>query len=191
CCSSRYQQGAFMHLLLILLCLQVSSAVLAQLYSIQMTSDLKSTMGHLFYQYNGVHSQAPGSSAVDVVQKRLQCCGVQNYTDWLKTASTSWHLLAENARVPESCCKEKYSVCRGELHQLEQLFQEGCLRKLEDHDRLVFLGIFICPTFLLKPIFAWLCGCISVLRVVRGSVPVWGLSSSCLCECCWCSGRCW
>ncbi|KAM9167406.1 tetraspanin-36-like [Mergus octosetaceus] len=142
--SSRYQQGAFMLLLLILLCLQVSSTVLAQLYSIQMANDLKSMMGHLFYRYNETRSQAPGSSAVDVVQKRLQCCGVQNYTDWLKTASASWHLLAENAHVPGSCCKEKYSVCRGELHQLEQLFQEGCLRKLEDQLHFATLYLFCC-----------------------------------------------
>lgn len=147
--SSRYQQGVFMHLLLILLCLQVSSAILAQLYSIRMATDLKSTMGHLFYQYNGTHSQAPGSSAVDVVQKRLQCCGVQNYTDWLKTASASWHLLAENVRVPESCCKEKYSLCRGELHQLEQLFQEGCLRKLEDRLHFAMLYLFCCCAVLI------------------------------------------
>lgn len=44
----------------------------------------------------------------------------------------------------------------------------GSSVRLNDRsDRLVFLGILICPTFLLKPIFAWLCGCISVLRVVR------------------------
>ncbi|XP_035166440.1 LOW QUALITY PROTEIN: tetraspanin-3-like [Oxyura jamaicensis] len=147
--SSRYQQGAFMHLLLILLCLQVSSAVLAQLYSIRMATELKSTMGHLFYEYNGTHSQAPGSRAVDVVQKRLWCCGVQNYTDWLKTVSGSWHLLAEKARVPGSCCKEKYSVCRGELHHLEQLFQEGCLRKLEDRLHFAMLYLFCCCTVLL------------------------------------------
>uniref|UniRef100_A0A493TNI2 Tetraspanin-3-like n=3 Tax=Anas TaxID=8835 RepID=A0A493TNI2_ANAPP len=127
----------------------VSSAILAQLYSIRMATDLKSTMGHLFYQYNGTHSQAPGSSAVDVVQKRLQCCGVQNYTDWLKTASASWHLLAENVRVPESCCKEKYSLCRGELHQLEQLFQEGCLRKLEDRLHFAMLYLFCCCAVLI------------------------------------------
>ncbi|XP_040397887.1 tetraspanin-3-like [Cygnus olor] len=147
--SSRYQQGALMHLLLILLCLQVSSAVLTQLYSIRMATELKSTMSHLFYQYNGTLSQAPSSRAVDVVQKRLRCCGVQNYTDWLKTASASWHLLAEKARVPGSCCKEKYSDCRGELHQLEQIFQEGCLRKLEDRLDFAMLYLFCCCTVLI------------------------------------------
>ncbi|NXI63261.1 TSN3 protein, partial [Anseranas semipalmata] len=146
--SSRYQQGALMHLLLILLCLQASSAVLAQFYSIQMSSELKSTMGHLFYQYNGTHAHAPGSRAVDAVQRKLRCCGVQNYTDWLKSAAASWHLSAEKAHVPRSCCKEKYSHCKGDLHQLEQLFPEGCLRKLEDQLRFAMLYLFCCCTVL-------------------------------------------
>ncbi|NXK44259.1 TSN36 protein, partial [Chauna torquata] len=146
--SSRYQQGALMHLLLILLCLQVSSAVLAQFYSIRMTSELKSTMSHLFYQYNGTYSEAPGNRAVDAVQKMLQCCGVQNYTDWLKSAAASWSLPAEKAHVPRSCCKEKYSDCRGDLRQLEQLFQEGCLRKLEDWLHFATHYLFCCCTVL-------------------------------------------
>uniref|UniRef100_A0A8B9IGZ1 Uncharacterized protein n=1 Tax=Anser cygnoides TaxID=8845 RepID=A0A8B9IGZ1_ANSCY len=116
------------------------------------------TMSHLFYQYNGTHSQAPSSRAVDVVQKRLRCCGVQNYTDWLKTASASWHLLAEKTRVPGSCCKEKYSVCRGELHQLEQLFQEGCLRKLEDQLDFAMLYLFCCCIVLIFSFYEKLYG---------------------------------
>ncbi|KFP53968.1 Tetraspanin-3, partial [Cathartes aura] len=141
--SSRYQQGALMYLLLILLWLEISSAVLAQFYSIRMASELKSTMGYLVYQYNGTHSQGPGSRPVDVVQRKLQC-------------SASWHLPAEEARVPESCCKEKYSHCRGDLHHLEQLFQEGCLKKLEDQLHFVMLYVF------------WCCTVLSILELLAG-----------------------
>ncbi|NXL87211.1 TSN3 protein, partial [Alectura lathami] len=130
--SSRYHQGALMHLLLVLLCLQVSLAVLTHFYSIWMAAELKSTMGQVFYQYNGTYSVASGSRPVDVLQEKLECCGIQNYTDWLNASGASWNFKPEKAQVPRSCCKEEYSGCRGDLHQLEQLFQEGCLRKLQD-----------------------------------------------------------
>ncbi|NXR02829.1 TSN36 protein, partial [Sagittarius serpentarius] len=143
---SRYRQGILMYMLLVLLCLETSLAVLVQLYSVWAASDLKSTMDNLVYQYSGTHSQAPGSRAVDVVQRKLQCCGVQNYTDWQKPTAASWHLLAENARVPESCCKEMYSQCGGDLDHLEQFFQEGCLKKLEDQLNFVVLYMHSCCT---------------------------------------------
>ncbi|NXP14841.1 TSN3 protein, partial [Thinocorus orbignyianus] len=144
--SSRFLQGALMYLLLVLLCLETSSAILARFYTVWYASKMQSTMSYLVYQYNGTHSQGPGSRAVDLVQRKLQCCGVQNYTDWLNTAAASWHLLGKIARVPESCCKEEYSLCRGDLGHLEQLFQEGCLKKLEDWLHFVMLYVFWCCT---------------------------------------------
>ncbi|KFQ85839.1 Tetraspanin-3, partial [Phoenicopterus ruber ruber] len=154
--SSRYQQGTLMYLLLLLLCLEMSSAVLAQFYSIRMASELKSSMGYLVSRYNGTHPQGAGSRAVDELQRKLRCCGVQSYADWLKATASSWHLPAEKARVPESCCKEKYSHCRGDLEHLQQLFQEGCLKKLED--RLHFGMIYI----------VWCCTVLAVLQLLAG-----------------------
>ncbi|NXS94012.1 TSN3 protein, partial [Jacana jacana] len=144
--SSHYKHGTLMYLLLVLLCLETSSAILAHFYTVRLASEMQSTMRYLIYQYNGTHSQGPGSRVVDVVQKKLQCCGMQNYTDWLKATAASWHLLAEKHHVPESCCKQKYSHCRGDLGHLEQLFQEGCLKKLEDWLYFVMLYMFWCCT---------------------------------------------
>ncbi|KFV13106.1 Tetraspanin-3, partial [Pterocles gutturalis] len=154
--SSRYQQGALMYFLLILLCLEVSSVVLAQFYSIRMASELESTMGHLVYHYNGTPSQAPGNRAVDVIQRKLQCCGVQSYVDWLNATAASWHLSDEKAQVPESCCKEKYSHCKGDLGHREQLYQEGCLKKLGDRLHFVMFFMF------------WCCAVLSVLELLAG-----------------------
>uniref|UniRef100_A0A8C6JQG4 Uncharacterized protein n=1 Tax=Melopsittacus undulatus TaxID=13146 RepID=A0A8C6JQG4_MELUD len=152
--SSCYQQGALMYLLLVLFCLEMSSAVLAQFYSIRMASELKSTGGHLFYQYNGTYPQDPVSRAMDIEQRKMQCCGVQYCTDWLKATSASWHLPGRTACVPESCCKN-YSNCGSDLGHLEQLFQEGCLKELEDELHFVMLYIFcgilmryVCPTLI-------------------------------------------
>ncbi|NXM28625.1 TSN3 protein, partial [Oxyruncus cristatus] len=150
--SSRNKQGTFMYLLLLLLCLEISSAVLAYAYAIRTASQLESAMGYLVYQHNGC-SQDPGSRAVDVMQRKLQCCGVHNYTDWLKTTAPSWHLTA---CVPESCCKEKHSHCGGHLGHLEQLSQEGCLKKLEVQLWFVMLYVY------------WCCTVLSILELLAG-----------------------
>ncbi|NXC04635.1 TSN3 protein, partial [Orthonyx spaldingii] len=151
---SRNQQGTFMYLLLVLLCLEMSSAALARSYCIRTASQLESAMGYLIHQHNWTCSQDPGSSVVDVMQRKLRCCGVHNYTDWL-TASTSssWY---HPACVPESCCKEKHSHCRGDLGHVEQLFEEGCLKKLEDKLCFAMLYVF------------WCCTVLSILELLAG-----------------------
>ncbi|NWV05232.1 TSN3 protein, partial [Ptilonorhynchus violaceus] len=149
---SRNKQGSLMYLLLLLFCLEISSAALARFYCIRTASQLESAMGYLVYQHNWTCSQDPGSSTVDAMQRKLQCCGVRNYTDWLK-ASASWHLPA---CVPKSCCKEKHSHCRGDLDHLEQLSLEGCLKKLED--RLCFAMLYV----------FWCCIVLSILELLAG-----------------------
>ncbi|NXS32543.1 TSN3 protein, partial [Pomatostomus ruficeps] len=138
---SRNQQGTLMYLLLLLLCLEMSSAALARSYSTRTASQLESAMGYLVDQHNWTCSQDPGSSVVDVMQRKLRCCGVHNYTDWLKASSSSWNLPA---CVPESCCKEMHSQCRGDLGHVEQLSEEGCLKKLEDQLCFAMLYVFWC-----------------------------------------------
>ncbi|NXX37899.1 TSN3 protein, partial [Tricholaema leucomelas] len=152
--TSRYKQGLLLYFLLVLLCLETSSAVLAQFYSLQVPSELESTMDYLIYQYNSSLSKDPGVRVVDMVQRRLKCCGVRNYTDWLKATGPSWHILAGIARVPESCCKETYSDCMGDLSHLDQIFQEGCLQKLEDWIQFLMLYVF------------WYCVVLSILGLL-------------------------
>ncbi|NXI12371.1 TSN3 protein, partial [Irena cyanogastra] len=149
---SRNQQGTLMYLLLLLLCLEVSSAALACSYCVRTASQLESAMDYLVHQHNWTCSQDPGNSAVDVIQRRLRCCGVHNYTDWLKTSSSWYH----PACVPESCCKEVQSHCRGDLGHVEQLSEEGCLKKLENQVCFAMLYIF------------WCCTVLSILELLAG-----------------------
>ncbi|XP_015705427.1 tetraspanin-3-like [Coturnix japonica] len=154
--NSCYHQGTLMYLLIVLLCLQVSLTVLTQFYSTWMAVELKSTMGQAFNQYNGTHSLARGSGTVDMLQEKLQCCGLRNYTDWLNASAAFWHFPSEKSHVPRSCCK-KHEDCGSDLNQPDQLFQEGCLRKLQDqiHYRMSFL--FFC------------CVVLSVLELLAGA----------------------
>ncbi|NXU35404.1 TSN3 protein, partial [Drymodes brunneopygia] len=150
---SRKQQGTLMYLLLLLLCLQISSAALARFYCIRTASQLESAMSYLVHQHNWTCSQDPGNSTVDVIQRKLQCCGVHNYTDWLKASSSSW---CHPACVPESCCKERHSHCRGDLGHVEQLSEQGCLKKLEDRLHFAMLYVF------------WCCTVLSLLEILAG-----------------------
>ncbi|NXA72484.1 TSN3 protein, partial [Thryothorus ludovicianus] len=149
---SRNKQGTLMYLLLLLLCLEMSSAALARSYCLRTTSQVETAMGYLVHQHNWTCSQDPGNSAMDVIQRKLQCCGVHNYTDWLKASSSFYH----PACVPESCCKDKHSHCRGDLGHVEQLSEEGCLKKLEDQLCLAMLFIF------------WCCIVLSILELLAG-----------------------
>lgn len=52
-----------------------------------------------------------------VLHLQLECCGVQNYTDW---TATPWYGQHNNS-VPQSCCKANATQCSGLLSQPELL----------------------------------------------------------------------
>ncbi|NWZ69402.1 TSN3 protein, partial [Acrocephalus arundinaceus] len=146
---SHNKQGTLMYLLLLLFCLEMSSAALAHSYCVRTASRLESVMGYLVHQHNWTCAQDPGNNAVDVIQRKLQCCGVHNYTDWLRI---SYHPTC----VPESCCKEKHSHCRGDLRHVDQLSEEGCLKKREGQLSFAMLYIF------------WFCTVLIILELLAG-----------------------
>uniref|UniRef100_A0A8D0E696 Tetraspanin-3-like n=1 Tax=Salvator merianae TaxID=96440 RepID=A0A8D0E696_SALMN len=137
--NSRPHQGTLMYLLLLLFCLEASSAVMIQLYSAKVEQQLKNGMDHFFPEYNW----SPNHHTIDTVpaihRQQLKCCGVYNYTDCLKAQPSS--LLAGPASAPGRCCKENYLDCNDCLSQLEKLFKEGCLEKLEG--RLQFVTQYV------------------------------------------------
>uniref|UniRef100_A0A8C3U6D4 Tetraspanin-3-like n=1 Tax=Catharus ustulatus TaxID=91951 RepID=A0A8C3U6D4_CATUS len=138
---SRNQQGTFMYLLVLLLCLEMSSAVLAYSYSVKTASQLESAMGYLVHQHNWTCSQDPGNSPVDVIQRKLQCCGVHSYTDWLKASSSLYH----PACVPESCCKEKHSHCTGDLAHVDHHSVNSVFWTHKPSDRAIGASCFAGP----------------------------------------------
>ncbi|KAM4051245.1 tetraspanin-36-like [Anomaloglossus baeobatrachus] len=79
-------------------------------------------MNCLFEEYDGKTTE---SSAVDIIQQKLLCCGIQNYTSWENTA---WFLA--NHAVPVSCCKKNETDCQGKLDALNKINTEGCEDKL-------------------------------------------------------------
>ncbi|XP_053558961.1 tetraspanin-3 [Bombina bombina] len=124
--GSRCQQGTFMYIIVIVICLEASAAILTFLYIHKMDYELNPMVGE-FTHYNGSYSDG----AVDKVQKELKCCGLNNYTDW---EITSWY--EQNSSVPKTCCNTTFTWCTGDVSLPNQLYQEGCFVKL--HHRISF-----------------------------------------------------
>ncbi|KAJ7335406.1 hypothetical protein JRQ81_013347, partial [Phrynocephalus forsythii] len=149
---SRPHRGTLMYLLLVLLCLEASSAVMTQVYLSNTSDQLKTNMPPFFLGCNRTAPVHCGREAVDTIHKQLKCCGISNYTDWMRVPHN--HLRTRPALVPESCCKETFLDCRGNMSQPEKLYKEGCLKKLEE--RLHFV----------KQYMVWCCAAVAFLEIL-------------------------
>jgi len=80
----------------------------------------------------------------NVVQHDLQCCGVQNYTDWLNAATVPFNETV----VPSSCCIDGIVMgCAKDItsattpQQAEKIiFTQGCLHKAVDNIAISHIG---------------------------------------------------
>ncbi|XP_035989757.1 tetraspanin-7 [Fundulus heteroclitus] len=71
--------------------------------------------------YNGFDER---SQAVDGVQSRLRCCGVQNYTSWFSSA------YFPNNGIPASCCVSFLECSKADLKNAtlaaHKVYRQGC-----------------------------------------------------------------
>ncbi|KAJ3612833.1 hypothetical protein NHX12_019091 [Muraenolepis orangiensis] len=111
-------QGLFVYLLVVVLCLQATASALAYYHSDKVKAEL-STLRGVFYNYSG--------SSQDPQARALQCCGVQDYRDWLETP---W--FNQSGHVPQSCCNSTFSACNGSLRAPWELYAQGCQVRLEE-----------------------------------------------------------
>ncbi|XP_066472794.1 tetraspanin-3-like [Tiliqua scincoides] len=158
--TSRHHQGTLMYLLVVLFCLEASSVVIIQLSSATVCNELRSSVDSFFHQNNRTVPNHYANVSVDMTHKQLQCCGIYNYTDWIGGMLLD-RLQTQHASAPESCCKETYMHCLGDASEVEKLFKEGCLKKLEE--RLHFVTCYV----------SWCCvvvGCLEVLAVISNGM---------------------
>ncbi|XP_018527103.1 tetraspanin-3 [Lates calcarifer] len=119
-------QGLFVYLLVVVFCLEGTASALAYFHSTKLDSEITSLRG-VFQNYTG-GSQDPNSRTVDATQEELQCCGIHDYSDWLKT---SWFNRTGGLFVPHSCCNSTFPSCNGTVDQPWQLYTKGCQVKME------------------------------------------------------------
>ncbi|XP_034714325.1 tetraspanin 37 [Etheostoma cragini] len=124
--DSIFLQGLFVYLLVWVFCLESTTSALAYFHSTKLESETAPLRG-VFQNYTG-SSQDLNSRTVDAAQEELQCCGVEDYRDWLET---SWFNRTGGLCVPHSCCNSTFPSCTGAVDQPWQLNAQGCQVKLE------------------------------------------------------------
>ncbi|XP_068107473.1 tetraspanin-36-like [Hyperolius riggenbachi] len=129
--------GCFISLISIILAAGVVSLVLGLVYKDKIDPELEKNMSEFFNKYNGGNLE---TSAVDIIQEELHCCGIQNYTSW---QNTTW--FKANHTVPTSCCIKNTTACTGKIDEPSKLYSEGCEVKLADvlHKALSFSMLVI------------------------------------------------
>ncbi|XP_068955877.1 tetraspanin-3-like [Petaurus breviceps papuanus] len=125
-------QGLFLYGVVVLLCMEASSAVLAHTSSCQRDWETH-VLDDLLHQYG--NQSDPKTKAVDRLQQELQCCGIHNYTDWGMIGCFS---------APASCCQKIFLNCTGAFNSSQLLYQEGCLPKLDQRRKVVLSHVFWC-----------------------------------------------
>ncbi|XP_016389511.1 tetraspanin 36 [Sinocyclocheilus rhinocerous] len=151
CCAtlreSKVGLGFFLIIIMIIFAAEVTAFVFGFIYRGRIKGDLEKSMNSVFQKYDGVNTEA---HAVDYLQSQLECCGVNNITDW---TAIPWYGQHNNS-VPHSCCKANATQCTGQLTRLDLLNTQGCEAKLEQvlqdvlgYAMLVILGFAIIKLF--------------------------------------------
>ena len=102
-----------------------------------------------------INSNATADSIWDDIQQKLECCGVENPSDW------QHNTFYGNGTVPDSCCKVETPKC-GQNYRPEAIFQDGCITDMMDKVTVYFRWQIACLAFssLIAIIVIFFCCCI-------------------------------
>ncbi|KAB5567495.1 hypothetical protein PHYPO_G00233430 [Pangasianodon hypophthalmus] len=162
CCAtlreSKIGLGFFLLILFLIFAAEVAAIVFGFIYKSRISGDLEKPMIEVFEKYNGDNSE---SRAVDYLQTQLECCGVHNYTDWLK-----WQWFIHNHTLPLSCCKANITTCT--IDHPELLNKSGCETKLEQLlQRVLIYAILVILGFAIIKFLGMLSVCVIGCRSSR------------------------
>ncbi|ETE61293.1 Tetraspanin-3, partial [Ophiophagus hannah] len=143
CCAtlreSKIGLGVFLVIILLIFTAEMATFIMAEFHD---------SMSKAFAAYDG---KSENSHSVDYLQNELQCCGIQNYTDW---TGTKWFNTIGNHTFPRSCCKQgpTFNNCTGQLSEKHLLNTQGCekivdLRDLLNYAMLIVLAFAIVKFF--------------------------------------------
>jgi hypothetical protein len=125
--------GVFMFLLLGLL---VAASVVTFKFKDEIHDSVRDQTNKTINSYN--NTKKGEENEVDYIQKSLECCGIEQYTDWFKT---KWEKEFKKKTpkknwVPYSCCNKhaKDVNCTGDAldvtHSNHTIYTEGCQEKV-------------------------------------------------------------
>lgn len=152
--------SVFFCLILLVLIGEVMAGALGYVYRSKVEGILDDDLMDAVNKYNITVYQ----EQIDYMQKKFECCGVRNATDWRK--SPYWKNLHPNS-VPESCCRQNLpanATCNTNLDSHDINIQ-GCVMKLKDEFRLNLIYIAGAVVFLaVVQLLALISTCILVCR---------------------------
>ncbi|MEE6508745.1 hypothetical protein FKM82_022808 [Ascaphus truei] len=158
CCATLQKSSKIMGMFLFLISIiaaVIVASMLGLLFKEKIKPIVEKNMKDVLLKYDGINVK---STAINYLQQQLQCCGVQNRTDWM---STPWYLSSKNFSVPVSCCKKNVQSCTGSLGALQNINTEGCEAKLEGLvDKELNAAIFVIFGFVVIELFGIISACI-------------------------------
>ena len=97
-------------------------------------------------------------STVDLIQRRLKCCGFESFKDWeVNPLFSCYSADLQTCNLPTSCCKAtrnkrgcSYSIF-GDSDRENSVYSEGCLNRIQDWSKYNLLFISIAFLFLVVP----------------------------------------
>ncbi|XP_049911545.1 tetraspanin-33 [Epinephelus moara] len=133
---------AFLGILVAVLLLQVAAGVVGYLFTDMVMERTEMLMMKAIVRYREDHDL---ENAIDFIQKKFQCCGVESYMDWSHNAyfeCSDTNPSLEVCGVPFSCCVRLQNqtvlntMCGYGMQQLKEgpaaqdIFTIGCLEKI-------------------------------------------------------------
>ncbi|XP_074649944.1 tetraspanin-3-like [Tubulanus polymorphus] len=124
--------SVFFMILLVVFFAEVAAGITGYVYRTKVESSLKDSLQEAMANYSNPEPN-PMRDQMDYIQHWLQCCGINNYTDW----HTNRWSAANNYTVPTSCCIDD-KHCDPIYHKGSKfptynhtIYEEGCFTKFD------------------------------------------------------------
>ncbi|CAK9299091.1 unnamed protein product [Gordionus sp. m RMFG-2023] len=146
----------YIFLLLVIFICQSLSGVLAYLYHFKIHNELSISLNSTFLENYNIDPQK--TKAIDVLQIKHKCCGVDSYMDWKNSSWFQDNRLSINITVPDSCCKTITPFCGVRDHP-SNIYYDGCIDKFvamlkENLILISSVGIGFCSIQILGLVFS-------------------------------------
>ncbi|GFT28945.1 tetraspanin-7 [Trichonephila clavipes] len=125
CCCTVKGQPALLYILAVFLSIvfvcELTAGISAYVYRGKIQDGFKSGLNNSITLYGNGRIR---DRDIDMVQKYLKCCGVQDYLDWY----SKW----DNHSVPVSCCQDRANCHFSPVEDTSEIYTEGCYVKVVD-----------------------------------------------------------
>ncbi|XP_059153744.1 tetraspanin-7-like [Physella acuta] len=124
----------FCGFLFVVFVVELSAGIALLVYRGKLEKGFKDGLSEAIKRYD-VKGEGEITRALDELQAKLVCCGIQNYTDWFNSP----YSIKEQQpfSVPESCCKVKATEChhiglKGPNATTNDIHTQGCHKLVVD-----------------------------------------------------------